>query len=206
MTSGSVSRATHETWTPRRAEAAGGPLDAGYFGGLGGFGGLSGPGFEPLCFSLFGAGGAGGDSTAGAGGSTAGGAGAGVRGEGAGFGFGAAFLVGVDGAGFVDFAVVAFVAFGVGEGSAGVASGSTGVNGNTASSRGTRVVVGRTTVVSVTATGSGSRPTSATKPLSGVDGAGPGGVASNPRTPPIAKPTKMPTMDWIDLESIGPRA
>ena len=180
------------------------PPDAIYFGGLGGFGGLSGFGFEPFGFSAFGSGGGGGDSTVGGAGSTAGGGGPGVeRGAGAGFGFGAAFFAsffaGVDAAGLVDFA---FVAFGDVAGSAFVASACVDTIGTSASSRGARVV-GTRTVVSVTATGSGSRSTAAMKPVPGVEGAGPGGVASNPRTPPMAKPTKMPTIDWIDFESIG---
>ena len=48
----------------------------------------------------------------------------------------------------------------------------------------------------------GTRSTAMTRPSSPTDGAGAGGVASRPRTPPIAKPTKMPTIDWMDFESI----
>jgi hypothetical protein len=199
------------SWTRRKGRApAALPRRGRYFGGLGGFGGLSGLGLGPFGFSAFGAGGGGstaggGASATGAGGSTAGGGGgAGVRGDGAGFGSGAAFFAaffaGVDAAGFMD---VAFVAFGVGEGSAGVPAGSTGVDGSTESSRGARVVVGPSTLVSVTATGSGARSTSVVNPLPGIEGAGPGGVAISPSKPPMAKPTKMPTIDWIDFESTG---
>ena len=174
-----------------------------YFGGLGGFGGLpSFGGLSGLGFSAFGAGA--GASMTGSGGFDAGG-GAGARGAGLGFGcfgFGAAFCVGGDAAGPVD-AGFADLGFGFGAGSAVWASGGAGVSGRTASSRGPRIVVGPSAAVSFTAAGCASRSTSAMKPLRGVDVAGAMGVATNPRRPPMAKPTKMPTIDWIDFESTG---
>jgi hypothetical protein len=76
------------------------------------------------------------------------------------------------------------------------------VGGTTASTRaGVVVVVDSATV---TASAAGFDPllsTAAMNPPSGTEGAGAGGVATRPRRPPIAKPTKMPTIDWTDFES-----
>ena len=169
--------------------------------------GSDGFGFEPFGFSAFGSGVGAGSWMAGSGGFEAGGGVDAGRGDGFGFGVGfgvacGAFCAGRDAAGSLD-AAFGDVGFGVATGSADRGPGGVGVSGRTASSRGPRVVVGPSTAVSSTATGGMSRSTSAMKPLRGIDGAGAMGVATNPRRPPMAKPTKMPTIDWIVFESTG---
>jgi hypothetical protein len=173
-------------------------------GGFGGFGGLSGLGFGP--FGFFSAEGSGvgvGVATPGSGVGVGGGGAVGA-GRGAGFGLGAALWVGAD-VEAVEFDVVepGLVGAGFDAGAGGVVATGAGGRGSFESSRGERVVVGPSTLAGVSATGTaGIRATAMMKPPSGIDGAGAGGVASRPRTPPIAKPTKMPTIDWMDFDSI----
>lgn len=176
---------------------------------MGGFGGLSGLGFGPFgAFPDVGSGvGVGASMTAGSGvglgvGSGAGAAGTTGAGLGDGLGRGAGSLLGATRA-----AAGAFVRDGFGfdaDGSPGDALGDSGRT-RIESSRGGRVVIHAAGVVtSVRAsTGTGTRSTATIKPPSGMEGARAGGVTSRPRTPPIANPTRIPTIDWIDFESMG---